>query len=83
MLKVVALLCAAMIPRSECTNQNAIDVIQMADAPNELACMRDSMTTLGSLAIRAGPDEYWKVVCMAPDAASPVVVGQGEDKADR
>ena len=83
MVKVVALLCAAMIPRAECTSQNAIDVIQMADATNELVCMRDSMMTLASLAIRAGPDEYWKVVCVAPDAAGSVLIGQGDDWTDR
>lgn len=55
----------------------------MADAANELVCMRDSMMTLASLAIRARPDEYWKVLCMAPDAPSPVLVGQRDDEADR
>jgi hypothetical protein len=83
MVWVVALLCAAAIPRPECTSRNAIDVIRMADAANELACMRDSMMTLASLAIRAGADEYWKVVCLAPDAAGSVLVGQGEDWTDR
>lgn len=83
MIKVVALLCAATIPRGECTSQNAIDVIQMPDAANELVCMRDSMMTLAALAIRARPDEYWTVVCMAPGAAGPVLVGQSGHRADR
>jgi uncharacterized protein YraI len=81
MVSVVALLCAAMIPRAECTSQNAIDVIGMGDAANELVCMRDSMMTLASLAIRAGPGEYWKVVCVAP--AGPVLVGERDGETDR
>ena len=81
MVSVVALLCAAVIPRAECTSQNAIDVIGMGDAANELVCMRDSMMTLASLAIRAGPDEYWKVVCVAP--AGPVLVGERDGETDR
>jgi hypothetical protein len=83
MVSVVALLCAAMIPRSDCTSENAIDVLRMGDAANELVCMRDSMMTLASLAIRAGPDEYWKVVCVAPDTPGPVLVGRRDDMAGR
>ncbi|MGE0118990.1 MAG: hypothetical protein AB7S71_07805 [Dongiaceae bacterium] len=81
MVSVVALLCAAMIPRAECTHQTAIDVIRMGDAANELVCMRDSMMTLASLAIRARPDEYWKIVCAAPDGA--VLVGERDDETDK
>ena len=83
MISVVALLCAAAIARSECTEQNAIDVIQVSDAADELSCMRDSMMTLASLAIRAGPDEYWKVVCAATTRQKPILVGKQEDGAGR
>jgi hypothetical protein len=83
MVSVVALLCAAIIPRSDCTSQTAIDIIAMGDAANELVCMRDSMMTLASLAIRAGPDEYWKVLCVAPVTPGLVLVGQSDDKAGR
>ena len=83
MVSVVALLCAAIIPRSDCMGHNAIDVIQMGDAANEIVCMRDSMMTLASLAIRAGSDEYWKVVCMAADAPGSLLVGRRDDNADR
>ncbi|HZF34534.1 MAG TPA: hypothetical protein VE914_12090 [Candidatus Angelobacter sp.] len=40
------------------------------------------MMTLASLAIRAGPDEYWKVVCGAPDAAGPILIGRGDPRPD-
>jgi hypothetical protein len=66
MVSVVALLCAAAIARSDCSEQTAIDVIKLANTADELSCMRDSMLVLASLAIRAGPDEYWKVVCGHP-----------------
>jgi hypothetical protein len=82
MISVVALACAAVIARSECTEQNAIDVIQVSDATDDLSCMRDSVMTLASLAIRAGPDKYWKVVCAAPIKREPILVGQREDGVD-
>ena len=83
MVSIVALLCAAAIARSDCTQENAIDVVRVSDAADELSCMRESMMTLASLAIRAGPDEYWKVVCMAPVKRGPILVVHREDKADR
>ena len=36
MVSVVALLCAAGIAAADCTQDNAIDVIAMSQAPNEL-----------------------------------------------
>jgi len=62
MISVYALLCAATVLRCECTPATAIDAIRMPDADNELACLRDSMTTLAGLAIRPGSGEYWKVI---------------------
>jgi hypothetical protein len=73
MVSLVALLCAAGIARSECSPDNAIDVIRLPDAENEMVCLQQSMMTLGALAIRAGPGEYWKVVCInAGDKPPPV-----------
>ena len=83
MVSIVALLCTAAIARSECTKENAIDIVQMPAVADELSCMRDSMTTLASLAIRAGPDEYWKVVCVAPDRSGAALVTNRDDGADR
>jgi len=77
MISVIALLCATTVARGECVLENAIDVIHFPDAATELACMQDSMTTLAALAIRAGPNEYWKVICVAPRA--PTLVGQRDD----
>jgi len=67
MVSVYALLCAATLVRSECTPATAIDAIRMSDADNELACLRDSMTTLAGLAIRPGSGEYWKIICVHDD----------------
>ena len=82
MVSVVALLCAATVARADCTQNNAIDVIRFPSAANELACMQDSMVTLAALAIRAGPGEYWKVVCVAPTEATasvPKDAGRSKD----
>jgi len=63
MVSVYALLCAATLLRGECSPATAIDVIALPDSDNELACLRDSMMTLGGLAIQPGAGEYWKIVC--------------------
>ena len=83
MVSIVALLCAAGIAPAECTQDNAIDVIAMSEAPNELFCMQDSMMALASLAVQAGPNEYWKIVCAGPQRPGPVLVGQHDDKGDQ
>jgi hypothetical protein len=72
MVAVIALLCAGIIARSDCTKENATDVVKLADAADELSCMRESMQVLATLAIRAGPDEYWKVVCERPATLGPI-----------
>jgi hypothetical protein len=70
-----ALLCAVGLAGSECSPENAIDVICLPDVANEMACMQDSMTTLAALTIRAGPDEYWKVVCINRGSDLPSIAG--------
>jgi c-di-AMP phosphodiesterase-like protein len=77
MVSVVALLCAAGIAPAECTKDNAIDVIAMSQAPNELLCIQDSMMALASLAIQAAPNEYWKVVCVSGRERISIVAGRG------
>ena len=79
MLSVVALLCAAGIAPADCTQDNAIDVVAMGRAANELSCIQDSMMTLASLAIQAGPNEYWKVVCVSPRERFSIVAGQSDE----
>jgi hypothetical protein len=37
--------------------------------------MQGTMTTLAALAIRAGPDEYWKVVCIEGSSDLPTIAG--------
>jgi hypothetical protein len=83
MVSVVALLCAAGIAQADCTRDNAIDVVAMGSAANELSCMQDSMMTLASLAVQAGPNEYWKVVCVASRGPAPVLVGRRENMQDQ
>jgi hypothetical protein len=75
MISVIALLCAVGVARSECSPDNAIDVIRLPDAANEMACMQDTLTTLAALAIRARPDEYWKVVCIKGTSDLPTIAG--------
>ena len=71
MVSVVALLCTVGV--TDCSPENAIDVIPLPHAANEMACMQDSMMTLAALAIRAGPDEYWKVVCIKDSSNLPTI----------
>ena len=77
MVSVYALLCAATLLHSECTTATAIDVIRMPDAENELACLRDSVTTLAGLAIQPSNSEYWKVIC-ARSRGLQNVAGSGQ-----
>jgi hypothetical protein len=83
MVSVVALLCAAGIAPADCTQDNAIDVISMSEVPNELYCLQDSMMAVASLAVRAGPNEYWKVVCMTARERISIVADQGHDARDQ
>jgi hypothetical protein len=63
MVSVYALLCAASVMHSDCTNDTAIDVIRLPDDYSELACLRDSEIVLAGLAIQPQNGEYWKVIC--------------------
>ena len=67
MVSVVALLCAATMAHSDCSVDNAIDVIRLPDATSELNCAQGTMTTLASLAIQPTNGEYWKIVCARPE----------------
>jgi hypothetical protein len=83
MVSVVALLCAAGIAPAECTQDNAIDVIAISQAPNELFCMQDSMMALASLAVQAGPNEYWKIVCEASRERISIVAHHSNEAQDQ
>ena len=72
MVSVFALLCAATIARSDCSKENAIDVLKLSETTDELSCMRESMVALAALAIRAGPDQYWKVICERASTTGPI-----------
>ena len=83
MILVFVLLCGLHLPADQCTGENAIDVIRFPDAQNELTCLRDSMTTIASLAIDAGPNEYWKFVCIRPDTAEAEVLASRAETSRR
>jgi len=68
MVSVYVLLCTAQLAAAECSSVNAIDVIRFPDVSSEIQCMRDSMATIASLSITAGPGEYWKFVCVRPNS---------------
>jgi hypothetical protein len=67
MVSVVALLCAATMAQSDCSVDNAIDVIRLPEATSELNCMQGTMATLAALAIQPINGEYWKIVCARPE----------------
>ena len=67
MVSVVALLCAATMAQSDCSVDNAIDVIRLPDATSELNCMQGTMATLAALAIQPINGEYWKIMCARPE----------------
>jgi hypothetical protein len=67
MVSVVALLCAAAMAQSDCSVDNAIDVIRLPNATSELNCMQGTMATLAALAIQPTNGEYWKIVCARPE----------------
>jgi hypothetical protein len=37
------------------------------------------MMALASLAVQAGPNAYWKVICVGPQRLRPVLIGQRDD----
>jgi hypothetical protein len=55
MVSVVALLCAAMMAQSDCSVDNAIDVIRLPDATSELNCVQGAMATLCDSACKVDP----------------------------
>jgi hypothetical protein len=75
-ISVYVLLCAAHLAAGQCTSVNAIDVIRFPDVGDELACVRESMVTIATLAIHAGPDEYWKFVCVRPESSEAAELEQ-------
>ena len=66
MVSVYALICAATVAQSDCSVDNAVDVIRMPDSGSQVNCFQDSMVTLASLAIQPEGGEYWKIVCAEP-----------------
>ena len=63
MVSVYALICAATVAQSDCSVENAIDVIRLPDAENSLNCFQGAMMTLAGLAVQPTESEYWKVIC--------------------
>jgi hypothetical protein len=63
MVSVYALICAATVAQSDCSVENAVDVIRLPDASDSLNCLRDTMMTLAGLAFQPTEGDYWKVIC--------------------
>src|SRR5262245_18567186 len=66
MVSVYALLCAAAVAQSDCSGENAIDVIRTPNAENSLNCLQGAMMTLATLAVQPTEGQYWKVICRPP-----------------
>ena len=63
---VYALICSALATPSpiDCRPGKSLDVIKLADAPNEVQCGKQAQETMASLAgIPIRPGEYLKIVC--------------------
>lgn len=59
MIQALILLCALSTPPSDCTPVTAIDVFAVQ---SDLSCIQPQQL-LASLAIEAGDDHYWKILC--------------------
>jgi hypothetical protein len=77
MILVFALLCAAGTSPAECTKANAIDIVQLPDATNELMCLRTGMFAVAPLAIQPGHGEYWKFVCSRESQPAAIANSDG------
>jgi len=63
MVSVYALICAATVAQSDCSVENAIDVIRLPNAYDALNCFQGAMMTLAPLSVQPTEGEYWKVMC--------------------
>jgi hypothetical protein len=66
-----------------CPHRSEVHAPALCQVRNELFCIQDSMMALASLAVQAGPNEYWKVACVGPQRAGPVLVGERYDEQDQ
>ena len=71
MVSVYALICAAMVAQSDCSVENAVDVMRLPDADTSLNCLQGAMMTLAGLAIQPTEGEYWKEVCKPSGELEP------------
>lgn len=65
MFKVLVLICAASIPRSECQTWSAVDVYEGPTARNEISCgfQTQALMAQASLQRPIHDDEYVKIMC--------------------
>ena len=62
-MKVLILVCALSLPRTDCQPETARVVLEGPDAGNEIACMLGAQAYLAGSAISVGQDERVKVLC--------------------
>jgi hypothetical protein len=73
MIKALALICAATIPRPDCQPVTALEVIVGPDATNGVSCLFQTQAFVAHLArTRPVPEgHYVKVVCARDRAEEP------------
>jgi len=76
MVSVYALICAATVAQSDCSVENAIDVIRLPDADNSVDCLQGAMVTLAALAVQPREGEYWKVICQPSADVEQQIAGR-------
>lgn len=73
MFKVLVLICAASVPRSECQIWSALNVYEGPETRNEVACGFQTQAFLAQASFErpVREDEYVKIMCRR------TVIGQG------
>ena len=76
MVSVYALICSATVAQSDCSVENAIDVVRLPDADNPMNCLQGAMMTLAGLAVQPIEGQYWKVICNPPSPIEEEIARQ-------
>ncbi len=73
MFKVILLVCAASVPRSDCQPNTALQVVLGSDANNAISCLMQSQSSLAGTTIgrTLSKAEYIKVKCVR------TIIGKG------
>ncbi len=63
MMKVLILVCAAAMARSDCGANTARIIVEGPEATNAISCARRSQAYFAESSLEIGKDEYIKIVC--------------------